>query len=165
MSKTKRAPAFDPDIVKAHKMYVSAINSNDTNRVMACYDKDAVVMQPDGPLVQGRRALRKWVHDYFHAYKTHWVKVSKVVWKAGDYGFDQGHDTAKDLPILRDSRGRVTGYGKPVYSDVKGILIYKKQKNGEWLVYRDIWNANQPPAAPSPEPTPAPKKKRAAKKR
>lgn len=164
MSKTTPTPAFDPDIVRAHRNYVTAINSNDTDRVMACYDKDAVVMQPDGPLVQGRRGLRKWVADYFRAYKTHWVKKSIVMWKAGDYGFDQGHDTAKDLPILRDSRGRITGYGKPIRYDVKGILVYKKQKTGEWLVYRDIWNANQPPAAPAADPAPA-KKPRAKKAR
>lgn len=147
---TKRSraskPKFPPAIVKAHKNYVDAINSNNTRRVMACYDKDAVVMQPDGPLVQGRRDLEKWVAGYFHDFKTHWVKVSKVMWMAGDYGFDQGHDTAVDLPRLRDKRGRATGkYGKPIKQDVKGILVYKRQPNGEFLVYRDIWNANSPP--------------------
>jgi ketosteroid isomerase-like protein len=27
---------------------------------------------------------------------------------------------------------------------VKGILVYKKQKDGKFLVYRDIWNFNSP---------------------
>ena len=126
-------PKFDPRIVKAHNNYVSAINSNNTNRVMAMYDKDAAVMQPDGPLVTGRRALRKWVNDYFKAYKTHWDKKSKVIWVAGDYGFDQGVDTAHDKPRK--------GGPVEVYT-VKGILIYKRQKDGRWLVYRDIWNHN-----------------------
>ena len=93
MSK-KAASKFPPAIVRAHKNYVNAINSNDIDRVMANYDKDAVVMQPDGPLVKGHGPLRKWVADYFYGYKTHWVKISKVMWMAGDYGFDQGHDTA-----------------------------------------------------------------------
>jgi len=128
-------PKFDPRIVKAHDNYVKAINSNNTNRVMAMYDKDAAVMQPDGPLVTGRRALRKWVNDYFKAYKTHWDKKSKVIWVAGDYGFDQGVDTAHDKPRK--------GGPVEVYT-VKGILIYKQQKDGRWLVYRDIWNHNSP---------------------
>lgn len=142
--KPKKAPAkhkkavnaaksskFDPRIVKAHDNYVKAINSNDTDRVMACYDKDAVVMPPDSPLVMGRANLRKWVDGYFKTTKTHWVKKSKVIWVAGDYGFDQGIDSATDTP--RDG-GPVSKY------TVKGILIYKRQKNDEWLVYRDIWN-------------------------
>jgi len=142
--KSAKKQKWDPALVRAHKNYVNAINSNDTDRVMKMYDKGAVVMQPDGPLVQGRGPLRKWVHDYFYGFKTHWVKKSQVMWVAGDYGFDQGHDTAVDLPILRDKRGKITGYGKPVKWNVKGILLYKRQKNGEFLVYRDIWNNNQP---------------------
>ncbi len=136
-SRSRRSkPKFDPRIVRAHAAYVSAINSNRTSRVMAMYDKGAVVMQPDGPAVSGRRQLRKWVDGYFKAFKTHWVKKSKVIWVAGDYGFDQGIDTAHDVP--RDG-GPVQRY------TVKGILIYKRQKNGTWLVYRDIWNFNSQP--------------------
>lgn len=129
-------PKWDPRIVRAHDNYVNAINSNDADRIMAQYDKDAVVMQPDGPAVSGHRALRKWVNDYLKAFKTHWDKKSVLIWVAGDYGFDQGIDTAHDKP--RD------GGPVQVYT-VKGLLIYKKQKDGEFKVYRDIWNYNSPP--------------------
>ncbi|MFO0613392.1 MAG: hypothetical protein U0414_12425 [Polyangiaceae bacterium] len=149
---TKRAPSsdskkpkWDPALVRAHKAYVDAINSNITERVLAVYDKDIQVMQPDGPLVAGAKDIRKWVADYFYAFKTHWVKVSKIMWVAGDFGFDQGVDHSVDLPILRDKRGKITGYGKPIKQQVKGILIYKRQPSGEFKVYRDIWNFNSPP--------------------
>jgi len=137
-TKTSRRskPRWDPDLVRAHKRYVDAINSNRTDRVMKCYDKGAMVMQPDGPLVSGHREIRKWVADYFRTTRTHWVKKSKLMWVAGDYGFDQGVDSAVDKP--RDG-GPIQRY------TVKGILIYKRQKNGEFLVYRDIWNYNSPP--------------------
>jgi len=133
---SRSSKKFPPEIVRAHKMYVSAINSNDTERVMACYDKDAVVMQPDGPLVSGHKALRKWVAGYFAEFHTHWDKVSKVMWIAGDYGFDQGVDSCRDKPRKGGPVQRYT---------VKGILIYKKQPDGRYLVYRDIWNNNSPP--------------------
>jgi ketosteroid isomerase-like protein len=128
-------PKWDPGLVKAHKGYVDAINSNDTDRVMAMYDKGIAVMQPDGPLVTGRRNVRKWVADYFETTRTHWVKKSKMMWVDGDFGFDQGVDTAADRPRAGGPIQRYT---------VKGILIYKRQKNGEWLVFRDIWNYNSP---------------------
>ena len=136
----KPAPPFDkarwdPGLVKAHKGYVDAINSNETDRVMAMYDKGVAVMQPDGPLVTGHRQVRKWVADYFKTTKTHWTKVSTAMWVGGDYGFDQGIDSAVDTP--RDG-------GPTLRYTVKGILIYKRQTNGEWLVYRDIWNNNSP---------------------
>jgi ketosteroid isomerase-like protein len=123
-------------VVKAHQAYVDAINSNETERVMACYDEDAAVMPPDAPLVQGREALRIWVAKYFAEYQTRWEKVSQVVWTEGDYGFDQGVDHGVDTP----RKG-----GAPASFTVKGILIYKRQKSGELKVFRDIWNYNSRP--------------------
>jgi ketosteroid isomerase-like protein len=55
------------------------------------------------------------------------------MWTAGDYGFDQGVDQAVDIPRSGGSTQRYT---------VKGLLIYKRQANGKFLVYRDIWNNN-----------------------
>jgi ketosteroid isomerase-like protein len=122
--------------LRAHKAYEAAINSNDTDRVMAMYDKDAEILQPDGPIVSGRRNIRKWVDDYFKQFKTHWKKVPLKNFVLGEYGFDEGIDTAVDIP--RDG-------GKPIHWNCKGILVYKRQPNSEWLVFRDIWNNNAAP--------------------
>ncbi|MFZ0710775.1 MAG: DUF4440 domain-containing protein [Terrimicrobiaceae bacterium] len=136
-SKTDQAqPELDPDLLRAHKAYEAAINSNDTDRVMAMYDKDAEILQPDGPIVSGLSNIRKWVDDYFKEYTTRWKKVPLKNYVLGDYGFDEGIDTAVDTP--RDG-------GKPIHWNCKGILIYKRQENGEWLIFRDIWNNNTPP--------------------
>ncbi len=125
---------LDSGLLRAHKAYEAAINSNDTDQVMAMYDKDAEIFQPGIGIVSGRGNIRKWVNDYFKAYKTHWKKVPIMNFVMGEYGFDEGIDTAVDIP--RDG-------GKPNHSNCKGILIYKKQKNGEWLIFRDIWNDNK----------------------
>ena len=132
---TSTKPKLDPGLLRAHIAYEDAINSNDTDRVMAMYDKDAEILQPGGPIVSGRRNIRKWVADYFKACHTHWKKVPLRNYVCGEYGFDEGIDTAVDTP--RDG-------GKPIRRDCKGILIYKRQKNGEWLIFRDIWNNNKP---------------------
>jgi len=137
---TKRASSglskvkLDPGLLRAHKAYEAAINSNQTDRVMAMYDKDAEIFQPGIGIVAGRTKIRKWVNDYFKAYKTHWKKIPLKNFVMGEYGFDEGIDTAVDIP--RDG-------GKPIRSNCKGILIYKKQKNGDWLIFRDIWNDNK----------------------
>jgi ketosteroid isomerase-like protein len=131
-TRAKAKPQLDPGLLRAHKAYESAINSNNTDRVMAMYDKDAEILQPDGPTVTGRANIRKWVADYFKAYKTHWVKVAKKNFVLGDYGFDEGVDTAVDIPYAK---------GQPtIFWNCQGILVYKRQKNGDWLIFRDIWN-------------------------
>ena len=144
------SPKLNPEVEKAHRMYVKAINSNVTAKVMACYDKDAQVMPPDGALVTGHKDIEKWVAGYFHAFKTHWTKISKITWVAGDFGFDQGDDYATDIAVTRDKHGKIVKRGKPVNYAVKGILIYKRQKNGKMLVYRDIWNFNTLPVIEPP---------------
>jgi len=133
---SKSKPKLDPDLLKAHYAYEAAINSNNTDKVMAMYDKDAEVLQPYGPIVSGHANIRKWVAGYFKQYKTHWKKVPLKNFVLGDYGFDEGIDTAVDTP--RDGSA-------PTYWNCKGILVYKRQKNGKWLIFRDIWNTNNPP--------------------
>lgn len=127
---------LDPGLLKAHYAYEKAINSNDTDQVMAVYDKDAAIFQPDGPIVTGTKNIRKWVSDYFAACKTVWKKVPLRNFVLGEYGFDEGIDTAVDTP--HD--------GSPATKwDCKGILVYKRQANGEWKIFRDIWNNTTPP--------------------
>lgn len=133
-SPAKSKPKLDPGLLRAHKAYEAAINSNETDRVMAMYDKDAEILQPDGPLVTGRRDIRKWVNGYFKAYKTHWKKVPLKNFVMGEYGFDEGIDTAVDISKKDGTKTRW---------DCKGILVYKRQKTGEWLIFRDIWNSNK----------------------
>jgi ketosteroid isomerase-like protein len=128
---------LDPGLLEAHYAYEKAINSNNTDLVMAMYDKDAEVLQPDGAIVTGHKNIRKWVDDYFKAYETVWKKVPTNNFVLGEYGFDEGHDTAVDTPR--------SGRGKPIHYDCKGILIYKRQADGEWRIFRDIWNNNTKP--------------------
>jgi ketosteroid isomerase-like protein len=130
-------PKLDAALLRAHKAYETAINTNDTEVVMAMYDKDAAQMPPDGPTTNGWNQLRAAVEGYFSQYKTRWKKVVQKNWVSGDFGFDQGIDTAVDVPR--------SGRGPTIHWKCKGILVYKRQKNGEWLVFRDIWNNITPP--------------------
>ena len=131
-----RKPKLDPGLLAAHKAYEAAINTNQTDLVMAMYDEGAAQMPPDAPQTVGWKQLREAVDSYFKAYKTHWNKVVQMNWVDGEWGYDQGHDTAVDIP--RDG-------GPAIHYDCKGILIYRRQANGEWKVFRDIWNNNTPP--------------------
>ena len=43
-TKAQPHPMLDPDLLRAHQAYEAAINSNDTDQVMAMYDKDAMIL-------------------------------------------------------------------------------------------------------------------------
>src|SRR6201996_5860765 len=84
----KKKKNLDPGLLEAHFAYEAAINSNNTDLVMAMYDKDAEVLQPDGAIVTGHKNIRKWVDDYFKAFTTVWKKVPTKNFVLGEYGFD-----------------------------------------------------------------------------
>ena len=133
----KKKQKLDPGLLEAHYAYEAAINSNNTDLVMAMYDKDAEIFDPtNNGIVAGHKNIRKWVDSYFKAFKTKWTKVPLKNFVMGEYGFDEGHDTAVDVS-RKD--------GTKTHSDCKGILIYKRQANGEWRIFRDIWNYNKLP--------------------
>ncbi|MCG3134133.1 MAG: hypothetical protein HMLKMBBP_01420 [Planctomycetes bacterium] len=150
----KMKPVLDPGLEAAHKAYEAAINSNDTDLVMAMYDPEAAQMPPDAPQTVGWKQLRAAVAGYFAEYKTHWTKIIKANHVCGEWGFDEGHDIATDIPR--------SGKGKTIHWNCKGILVYRRQPTGEWKVYRDIWNNITPPKY---TPTKKPAAKKPAKKK
>ena len=132
---------LDPGLLAAHKAYEDAINSNDTDTVMAIYDRDAAIWQPDGEVVTGTENIREWVAGYFGAFKTHWKKVPLRNFVMGEYGFDEGIDTAVDVAREANDDGDIV----TKKWNCKGILVYKRQEDGSWKIFRDIWNNTTPP--------------------
>ena len=135
VSPGKSKSKLDPGLLRAHKAYEAAINSNETDRVMAMYDKDAEILQPDGPLVTGRGNIRKWVNDYFTAMQNSLEESAAEEFCHGRVWVRRGDRYRRRY--FEKGREPITRW------DCKGILIYKRQKNGEWLIFRDIWNNNK----------------------
>lgn len=72
-----------------HGAYVSAINSNDTDTLMAHLTDDVVYQYPGAPELVGKDAVRKWVADYFGAYTTKWEKTSIGLTVAADWAWER----------------------------------------------------------------------------
>ena len=51
----------------AHGAYVSAINSNDVDTLLADLTDDIVYQSPGEPEIVGKTAVRKWLARYFGA--------------------------------------------------------------------------------------------------
>jgi predicted ester cyclase len=61
-------------------------------------------------------------------------------------------DTAYARGVYHAIRTPVAG-GDPIVTDGKFMTILKRQADGTWKIYRDIFNSNVPPAAPAAEET------------
>ncbi len=119
----------------AHDAYVSAINSNDVETLLADLTDDIVYQSPGEPQIVGKAAVRKWLTGYFGATRTHWEKTSIGFTVSGAWAFERY--TYKSTDIDRKT-GAVTN------DTGKGINIFRRGRDGRWRVAIDGWSSDQP---------------------
>ena len=134
---SKAQPDVDVKAIEevAHGTYVAAINSNDTDTLLAGLTDDIVYQAPGASEVVGKAAVREWVKGYFDAYQTKWEKTSLGFTVSGDWAFERYTYKATDTD-------RKTG---AVTTDIgKGINIFHRESDGKWRVAVDGWSSDKP---------------------
>ena len=121
----------------AHEGYVTAINSNDVETLMADLTDDIVYQAPNEPEIVGKAAVRKWVADYFGAFRTSWQKTSIGFTVAGDWAFERYLYKSKDID--KKTGAVTTDHGK-------GVNIFRRGSDGKWRVAVDGWSSDAPSA-------------------
>jgi ketosteroid isomerase-like protein len=119
----------------AHDVYVAAINSNDTDTLMADLTDDIVYQPPNEPEIIGKHAVRKWVTGYFDAYRTKWEKTSIGFTVIGDWAFERY--SYKSTDVDKKTGAVITDRGK-------GINIFRHGPDGKWRVTIDGWSSDTP---------------------
>ena len=126
----------DRDIAEIQRMYKGfskAIVARDVDAVLMCYTDDAVAMPPNYPAASGHAAIRAWL-DAMPAIKN----IDFVVEEIAGHG---------DLAMVRGTYGMslvIPGMPQPVNDQGKYIEIRKRQPDGSWPMWRDIFNSNLP---------------------
>ena len=108
------------------------------------YADDATVLPPNQAAVQGQAALISWFMSApkMEDFKTEIIEIEG----RGDLAYIRGSYSMKVM---------MPGAPAPVQDTGKYIEIWKKQSDGSWKVFRDIFNSDLPASVPSSE---APKK-------
>jgi ketosteroid isomerase-like protein len=128
---------FDIGPVKSHilemnKTYSKRFTTNDSLFYVERYCRDAEVYCPSLPAVRGREAIRR----FFYGNGSNTETVIEL--PAGNfYGNDQ-------LVVEEGSYHFPDGKGGSVDKG-KFMAIWKKE-DGQWKMYREIWNSDLPPA-------------------
>jgi ketosteroid isomerase-like protein len=118
--------------------YLDAANAGDAARWSSLYSEDAVMMPPNNPLVEGRAAIESWL-SMLPVKITDAEGTALEERGAGNFAYVRG---TYSMNLL------IPGLPGPVSQQGKFLQIYGRQPSGSWLLARDIWNANAPPAGP-----------------
>jgi len=118
-------------IEKQGAAFTAAFGRGDIAAVAAAYAEDAIAFPPDAEMARGRAAIQalwKGLHDA--GGKT--ITLTTLdVHSGGSLAVETGTATLKILPPGGAEQSQM----------VKYVVVWKKQPDGTWKLYRDIWNA------------------------
>ncbi len=128
--------AFPQEVADA---WVERYELHDAAGLAALYTEDAQLLPPDAEIVSGRAAIQEFFARE-NPPGSAGIEIATIETRVfGDYAYRQG-------------TVRFQGPDGEAVSAGKFIGLWKKA-DGEWRIYRDIWNTNAPsPPAADDEP-------------
>jgi len=117
-----------------HHAYVAAINSNDTDRILALMSGDIVFQVPGEPELIGQDAVRAWATGFFAGFEAQWDKNEHALEQSGDLAVSRYTYTA---------RYRSRDDGTEIGEIGKGTCVYRREPSGEWLLMIDSWSTHE----------------------
>ncbi len=130
----------DPSaIVAATEAWEAALNAKDIDGLVALYTSDARVLPPNAEMASGSDAVRTVFGGMIDAgISGELTSIESKI--SGDMAYDVG---TYSLQV----DGAVVDTGK-------FIVTLHRSDDGEWLITNDIFNSDNPPAAPMEEDEP-----------
>jgi uncharacterized protein (TIGR02246 family) len=135
--------AADEAAVRAvNPAWFAAHTAGDADAVAALYADDAVLSIPGVPPVRGRAAIREAIAADIAAMKA--AGLGNQPGPAPEFGLSGDMAWEWSTFTVTDASGATVDTGKYV-------TVYAR-KDGQWLIVRDIWNSDAPPAGAAAEP-------------
>ncbi|HXE89349.1 MAG TPA: SgcJ/EcaC family oxidoreductase [Terriglobales bacterium] len=109
--------------------------AKDAERFVTFYAPDASVFPPNAPLVTGKGNILAFWKEFFTSpgFAAGFTTTHIEVARSGDLAFETGTYTL----TLNDAQG------KPVTTDGKYVVVWKKQPDGKWKARADIFNSDR----------------------
>lgn len=123
-------------IEQAATRFSDAFNRGDVLALAAMYDTGGVVLAPNAPPMHGRQNIEAlWAGARQQGFKTLNLVVDSVEPISGNFAIDLGRYT---LVIQPPGQAETTDRGKY-------MVLWKRQADGSWKLYRDMFNTSMPP--------------------
>ena len=120
--------------------FLKAALARDWQALAMLYTEDAVLMPPNAEPIRGRSAIQQHFSSFPPV--TDMQLQDAEIDGRGDLAYVAGGFRMTITPEGAD----------PIEESGKFIEIRKKQVDGSWLIYRDMYSSNTTAAPPQPEP-------------
>ena len=115
-----------------YREWIAAANKKDAGTLTNLYDENAVLMPPREEPVLGKAAIGEWYNKLFA--DPQFVPFTETL---ASNSFHLAGDTAIDTS---DFDGVATREGKEIHFHGKNLIVWKKQKDGSWKIFRYMWD-------------------------
>ncbi len=120
------------EIAAANAKFMEAFNRGDAAGVAALYTEDGAILPPNADITSGREAIQAFWQAVMNMGVKSATLASVEVADHGDTAIEVGQYT------LSGDVGQLLDAGK--------YVVIWKHLQGEWKLYRDIWNSSRPAA-------------------
>ena len=125
-------------IDKANVQYCEVVKKGDISGILEIYTDDATIIPPGGEMLKGRDDIQK---VYEGLLKGGLKEIKMITLEVGGLG-DMVYEIGKTRVLIQPE-------GMEAFSDSsKYMVIWKRQDDGTWKVYADIWNLFGPMTNP-----------------
>ena len=122
-----------PDIQERLGRYVADLNAGDADAAAEAWADDAKQFAPGAPPAVGRDAIREGIRSVQRMSAQLELRSTDILVE-GDVVIETGTWFVK----LQTPDG-------PVEDGGPALRVWRRGADGEWRLYRDIWNSEQPP--------------------
>ena len=121
------SPAVQAKVDALNYAFAAAMTRGDAAAVAAFYSEDAHLYFFKGTTLKGRAAIQEFMNGMFKGMKVTSMKiVSEEIHPMGDTILDEGH-----YEMTSEADGKVET------SKARYLQVYKKGKDGKYLLFRD----------------------------
>ena len=114
------------DFCEAHKY-------NDGAKLSEFYTDDAMLMPPDEPIISGKAAIASRYQQDLDKFTVVLITNSDEIEVSGNLGYVRGTFTIRLTPKSE---------GEKIEISFKALSILRKDTDGSWKLYCDIWNSD-----------------------
>lgn len=120
---------------KIRETWVHDLRAKRIDDILKLYASDAVFLQPTGERITGSAALRNLYRTVMATFDSDLTLRSQNLETSGDLAFDSGDFQETLTTIATGAKINTTG---------SYIIIYRRQRDGSWLIVQQVFTGTPP---------------------